>query len=275
MNESRGARPIPGPGVGLSSSPGRPGTADSEPLRLLVIGADGRMGRRLCTAIGSARDLVLAATVDKNPQSWETVDPRTVDAVVEFTHANAIVGLASRLEAFGKPWLSGTTGLGDEERHALEHTAARLPVLWAANTSLGIALLRQWVRQAAEVLPPGWEFELVETHHSGKRDAPSGTALALAEVYRKVRGGRLVTGRGDDSEPREEGEIGIHAVRLPGVVGEHRVHLSNGAESFELTHRAHDRGAFALGALEAVRWLVGRPAGLYGLEDWARDRLGS
>ncbi|MCA9756217.1 MAG: 4-hydroxy-tetrahydrodipicolinate reductase [Candidatus Eisenbacteria bacterium] len=279
MNPLRPSRPVPGPGPAMGSTAGAPfrssGTAESEPLRLLVVGSNGRMGRKLCTTIEAAKDLELAGSVDSDPDSWNAIDPRKVDAVVEFTHASAIVGLASRLEALGKPWLSGTTGLDEQERHAIEHTAARVPVLWAANTSLGVALLRHWLREAAELLPPDWELEIVETHHTGKKDAPSGTALALAEVYREVRGGKLMLGRGRESDPREAGEIGIQSLRLPGVVGEHRVHLSNGAESFELTHRAHDRVAFVLGALEAVRWLVGRPAGLYGLDDWAQDRLGN
>lgn len=233
------------------------------------------MGRRITAAIATRTDVALAGTVDRDPASWETVDARAVDAVVEFTHASAIVGLASRLQALGKPWLSGTTGLGPEERQALVHAAGHITVLWAANLSLGIALLRQWLAQAAALLPPGWECEIVETHHSGKRDAPSGTALLLAEAYREVRGGEVVGGRGPEARPRAEGEIGLHAVRLPGVVGEHRVVLANGVETITLQHQAHDRDAFALGALEAVRWLVGRPAGLYGPEDWARDRLGS
>jgi 4-hydroxy-tetrahydrodipicolinate reductase len=122
-------------------------------------------------------------------------------------------------------------------------------------------------------LPADWELEIVESHHAAKLDAPSGTAKALGEAWTAVRGGEFIFGRSGFPGPRPPKEVGIHAVRLPGGVGEHRVLLGAMAECLELTHRVADRSVFAAGALTALRWLAAKPAGLYSLRDWVGDQL--
>jgi 4-hydroxy-tetrahydrodipicolinate reductase len=197
-----------------------------------------------------------------------------IDVCVEFTRAEAIPQLAPALAKLGRPWVSGTTGLDEAGRAALETAAKAIPVLWSPNMSLGVTLLLRLLEQTARFLPPDWEMEIVETHHAAKRDAPSGTALALAASWRAARGGELRCGRSGPIGPRPAAEIGIHAVRLPEGIGEHRVLLGSRSEIVELVHRATERAAFARGALEAARWLAGqKKAGLYTLADWADDRL--
>lgn len=253
------------------------------PLRVAVIGAAGRMGRLLVEAIEAAPDLSLAARVDvrgggEGPpagfaSSLFAFAGGGIDLAVEFTRGDAPSRLGPEIEKLGCAWLSGTTALTDASRRALEAAAKKVPVLWSPNMSLGVAVLARLVEEAARLLPEEWELEIVESHHAAKLDAPSGTALALAETWKGVRGGELVHGRSGFPGPRPPRQIGLHAVRLPGGVGEHRLLLGAQSESLELTHRAADRSVFAAGALTALRWLAGKPAGLYTLGDWVGDRL--
>jgi len=261
-----------------------------------VIGAAGRMGRLLSAAVADAEDLVLAARIDRlaaveeeggKPAgapagggpvpalaSMESLDAG-IDVAVEFTHGEAPERISPVIRRLRCAWVSGTTALTEGSSRALRAAAEEVPVLWAPNMSLGIHLLNRFCRTAARLLPAGWEMEIVEAHHGGKIDAPSGTALALARGWVEARGGEIIHGRSGKTGPRSEKEVGIHAVRLPEGAGEHRVFLGGAHESLELTHRALDRGAFVSGTLTALRWLVAQRAGLYTLEDWAADRLRS
>jgi 4-hydroxy-tetrahydrodipicolinate reductase len=142
-----------------------------------------------------------------------------------------------------------------------------VPVLWEPNMSLGVHVLASLVARAAAELPD-WDAEIVETHHRAKVDAPSGTALRLAEAVQKARAGtRLVHGRQGRPGARSPHEIGMHALRGGDVVGDHEVHLLGGGERIELTHRATSRDVFAHGALRAAAWIVGKAAGSYTLAD--------
>jgi 4-hydroxy-tetrahydrodipicolinate reductase len=208
--------------------------------------------------------------------AWERgqpLDGAKVDAFVEFTNGAAVPNIAKALGALGTPWVSGTTGLDEAGRGALREAATTIPVLWSPNLSLGVAVLSRLLSQAARLLPPGWEMELIETHHTAKRDAPSGTALDLARRWMEVRGGVLRHGRSGTTGLRPAAEVGVHALRLPDVVGEHTVRIGGPREMVELGHRAFDRAAFAHGALAAAGWLVQRKAGLYTMDDWVEDRL--
>ncbi len=241
-------------------------------IRVAVIGASGRMGMEVCAAVEDAPDMSLVAQVNRSGPALSELRTVRPDAVIEFTTAGAIEEIAASLEGLNVAWLSGTTGLGETEMSALRRVASQAPVLWAPNTSIGIGLLRDWVRQATRTLPGEWALEIVETHHPGKLDAPSGTALSLAEVWTEERPGPMAHGRHGMTGPRDSGEIGMHALRVPGAIGEHRLVLSDGVETLELIHRAHRREAFVRGALEGVRWLGQQKAGLYGLDDWVRGR---
>lgn len=264
-------------------------SAAARPLRVAVIGAAGRMGRLLCGAIEAAPDLELAARVDvRNAGAGgggggaESSGGSAgifafvaggIDLAVEFTRGDAPSVIGPEIEKIGCAWLSGTTALTESSRAALESAGRRVPVLWSPNMSLGATILRVLLEEAAHLLPADWELEIVESHHAAKLDAPSGTALALGEAWTAVRGGDFVFGRSGSPGPRPPKQVGIHAVRLPGGVGEHRVILGATAESLELTHRATDRAVFAEGTMTALRWLSGKPAGFYSLRDWAGDQL--
>jgi 4-hydroxy-tetrahydrodipicolinate reductase len=166
----------------------------------------------------------------------------------------------------------GTTALNPEQDVALRRAAERIPVVFAANTSLGINLLLGLVAEvAARLGPEAWDIEIVELHHRGKIDAPSGTALALGRAAAAARGASLdaVAQRGRDgiTGPRADGAIGFAALRGGDAVGDHHVIFAGTGERLELTHRATNRAVYAKGAVRAARWLVGQPPGLYGMKE--------
>ncbi|MBP5255236.1 MAG: 4-hydroxy-tetrahydrodipicolinate reductase, partial [Lachnospiraceae bacterium] len=154
----------------------------------------------------------------------------------------------------------------EEEHGAVEDAAKKIPVFYSANMSLGIALLKKLAKEAAAMFP-GADIEIVEMHHRNKLDAPSGTALAIADAVKTVRtDASYVCGRSGFGK-RTDSEIGIHAVRMGSEVGTHEVFFSTGNETVVLRHEAKDRGLFADGALSAAVWLAGQGPGLYGMED--------
>ena len=167
--------------------------------------------------------------------------------------------------------LVGATGFDLETRAVLEAAAARVAVLIAPNTSIGVAVLNRLVALAAAALQEGYDVEVSEAHHRMKRDAPSGTALAFGETVARAHGKALsdlaVYERHGAAEPRAPGSIGFAVVRAGDIVGEHTVTFAAAGERVELTHRATDRLIFARGALRAAEWLIGRPPGLYGMAD--------
>jgi 4-hydroxy-tetrahydrodipicolinate reductase len=167
--------------------------------------------------------------------------------------------------------LVGATGFDAAARGKLESAARLIPVLIAPNTSLGVAVITELLQVAARALGGSYEAEISEVHHRMKRDAPSGTALAWGEAIARVRGAELeqvaVFDRHGSRGPRTPGSIGFASLRLGDVVGEHTAVLAADGERLEFTHRAHDRMVFARGALAAAAWLVGRPAGMYGMRD--------
>jgi 4-hydroxy-tetrahydrodipicolinate reductase len=268
---------ITGASGGTGASGVKDGTAAKPPLRVAVIGAAGRMGTRLVQAIDAAPDLTMAARVDLalggSARALSTYAAGRIDVAVEFTRGDAPEGIGPEIEKLGCAWISGTTGLTAGSRAAMEAAAKKVAVLSSPNMSLGVALLRRMLASAARFLPEGWEMELIETHHAAKADAPSGTALALAELWNGVRGGEIIHGRSGAVGARPPRQVGIHAVRLPEGVGEHRILLGGPAEVLELTHRVSDRSAFVAGALLALRWLAGKPAGFYTLDQCVEESL--
>ncbi|MBF2755368.1 MAG: 4-hydroxy-tetrahydrodipicolinate reductase [Gammaproteobacteria bacterium AqS3] len=214
------------------------------------------MGRSLVRAVGEAGDMRLAGAVGRGDDL-----PADCDAVVDFTAPDASLALAGRLAGRDNPpaLVTGTTGFDETQLRRLEQCTERVPILWSPNTSPGVNLMLDLVRQAARALA-GYQTEIAETHHAGKRDAPSGTALALAEAVAAGRGAAL------DAEA-------IHSTREGEVFGEHSVIWEGESEVLEIRHRALDRMIFARGALLAARWLVHQPAGR--LYRWADiDRPG-
>jgi 4-hydroxy-tetrahydrodipicolinate reductase len=165
----------------------------------------------------------------------------------------------------------GTTGLGQAEQHAIEQASETVPIVWAANMSLGMNVLFGLVRQAAHILGDDYDVEVVEAHHRQKKDAPSGSALALAGVLTEALArdpkSDLRHGRIGNVGARGPREIGVHAVRGGDIVGDHTVYFCGMGERLELTHRASSRETFARGALRAAEWLRDRDPGLYDMQD--------
>jgi len=194
------------------------------------------------------------------------------DVVLDFSNAAATPGTLEACRAARKALLLGTTGSGAELDAQLTAAAREVPLLVAPNTSVGVALLTELTRVAARALPASFDIDVLELHHRLKQDAPSGTARALVEVAAQARGlpspaaGDAPSGRSPG--PRRDAEIGLASLRAGNIVGEHTVLFCGAGEELVLTHRAHDRGIFARGALSAALWLWSRPPGRYGMGEF-------
>lgn len=227
------------------------------PIRLTLFAPDGRMGRAIATA--AAED------------GGFTISPDAGDVLIDFSAPDALPASLDRALTASVPLLIGTTGLGADADARIADAATRIPILRAANTSLGVALLSDLVERAAAVLGVGWDIEIVEAHHRMKADAPSGTALALGEAAARGRGVALADtsdrGRDGTGLTRRDGDIGFAAIRGGTVAGDHDVMFLGPDERLILSHRAENRAIFARGALAAARFLHGRPPGLYTMRD--------
>ncbi len=255
-------------------------------IALAVNGAAGRMGRSIAALAREQPDLRIVGGIDlggvDSSEAMAIGYPRIVplaradavladaDVVLDFSSP---AGLAALLDdklapLAGKALVVGTTGLKEAEFARLEGARQHMAVLAAANFSIGVNLLLRLVEEAARALPAGrYDVEILEAHHRRKADAPSGTALALGRAVAEGRGERLEDvrrdGRSGQTGERPTGEVAFHAVRGGEVVGEHRVLFLGARERVELAHAAADRALFAEGALEAARWLAGKPPGMY------------
>ena len=252
--------------------------------RIAVVSAAGRMGREVCrAALEDASFELVGGVVEPGAEElgadlgelcgWgragvtaTDVPPEDAQALSEFTTPEATVGHL----AYGKPVVIGTTGLTEEQRAEIERAAQNIPIVLAPNMSVGVNLLREVVRELSGKLGDDYDIEIVEAHHRNKVDAPSGTALLLARAAAEGRGRDLgevaVYGR-EGRSPREEGEIGIHAVRGGAVVGEHHLIFYGLGEEVEVIHRALSRRTFAAGALRAAKFVSTAKPGLYGMKD--------
>lgn len=243
-----------------------------DPLRLAITGAHGRMGRSLQTLLRDDTRFMLAAQIARS-EDWRTA-PK-LDVVIDFSTPQGFDAALAHCEAHGVALVSGTTGLDAAQRKRIDVAGGKIPVLYAANFSLGVAVLTRLLREAAGALPD-WDVEIVEAHHVRKVDAPSGTALALGRAAAAVRGQDFddvaVFGRHGHTGAREPGTIGFASLRAGDIVGEHTAYLVGHAERIELTHRAYDNAIFARGALAAAAWLAGKPAGAYSIQDVIADR---
>ena len=193
------------------------------------------------------------------------------EVFIDFSVPEAVEAHLRQARRAGKPILIGTTGLGADHDRLIDGAAGEIPVIQAANTSLGVNLLAHLVRECAARLGEDWDLEIVEMHHRMKADAPSGTALMLGRAAAEGRGVELdsVAERGRDgiTGPREPGRIGFASLRGGSVAGEHLAIFAAEGERLELGHRAESRAIFARGAIEAALWLVGKPAGRYSMAD--------
>ena len=263
-------------------------------IRIAVPGSAGRMGKMVIEAIDEQPahaqlaaalersghgSLGMPAAVGSDVRVTDDIAAalRGVDADVDFTQPAASVTLAqtaAALTAAGGPPVAaviGTTGLTAEERGALEQAARHIPMVWAPNFSLGVNLLLGLVEQAARALGDDFDLEVLELHHKLKRDAPSGTAIAIGEALARGRGTSLEQAkcyaRQGDVGARPAGEIGVVAVRGGDIVGEHTAYFIGPGERIEISHKATSRAIFARGAVRAALWATGKPPGMYSMRD--------
>ena len=255
--------------------------------KVCVVGAGGRMGRAI-VRLAREGGLEIALAVDPGSAgkdagelagigaigaivapSLEGLAASGAQAVIELASPAATVASARACAAAKVPLVSGTTGLDDAAKAALDDAAKATAVLWEPNMSVGVHVLSALVARAVALLGPGYDVEIVEAHHGRKVDAPSGTAARLAEVARAARASETTMVYGREGRPgaRNPSEIGVHAVRGGDVIGDHTVMLLGQGERLELSHKASSRDLFAAGALRAAAALVGRAPGRYGMTD--------
>lgn len=244
-------------------------------MRIIINGAGGRMGKEVIKlAQNGFRGAELAAGMDINAQQgtdfpcytcWKDVK-EDADCIVDFSNHTGITALLSYAIARKLPVVVATTGHTDREIMLIKEASKQIPIFWSANMSLGVALLVELAKVAAKTMPDA-DIEIIEKHHNRKLDAPSGTALMIANAIKKVRErSRLVFGRYGQTK-RGKDEIGIHAIRMGNIVGEHEVLIGTDNETITLKHEAHDRALFAEGAMAAASFIVTKSAGLYSMQD--------
>ena len=242
---------------------------DGGPLRVALVGAKGRMGHAIEAC--AAREPAAYEIVARLGRGEPLAAVADSDAVIDFSGPAATGDVLAACVAARRPLVLGTTGHDDAARAAVESAARDIPIVFAANFSVGVNALFWLTRQAARILGPTFDLEVVEVHHRLKKDAPSGTARRLAEILAEARALDYAAdtrhGREGLVGARTATEIGVHAVRGGDVVGEHTVLFADAGERVELVHRATSRETFAAGALRAAAWLAGRPPALYDMED--------
>ncbi len=257
-------------------------------MKVTLYGAGGRMGRAIAGLVAAADDMAVVGAVDHHdaPTIGRDIGELSgvghlgvevsadlssallgADVVIDFSIASAFEGVLRAAMQAGVALVSGTTRLSADSRARIDKAATKIPILWAPNMSVGVHVLGKLVKQAAAALDD-YDIEIVEAHHSRKTDAPSGTATFLLDAASSARDGAVPAhGRHGEVGARGDAEIGMHAIRGGGVVGDHTVHLIGEFDRIEITHRAISRELFAAGALRAARFVAGRAPGRYALAD--------
>ena len=221
----------------------------NSPVRVLLIGAAGRMGKTVLDLAQADGEIDIAAQCDLG----DSIEPamKNCDVAIDFSQADSIDEISRAVLQHGKPLVIGTTGHSQQQRKTIEETAHSVAIVLASNFSVGVNVLFWLTQKAAELLGADFNPEIVETHHKMKKDAPSGTAKTLAAILKAAR----------------NTEMPIQSIREGDVVGEHTVIFKGPGESLELTHRAANREIFAGGALRAAKWIVDKPPGLYSMQN--------
>ncbi len=260
-------------------------------IRIGIAGAGGRMGRLLVQVVAARSDVSVASGSVRAGTALAgadlgaiagiapigiaaTADPSALfapaDVVIDVTHPDALAAHLGEAVAQRRALVIGTTGLSADQEAAIAEAAASVPIVHAANFSVGVTLLAALVRQAARTLGPEYDVEILEMHHRQKIDAPSGTAIALGRAAAAGRGivleQAMEAARHGQTGRRRDGAIGFAVMRGGQVVGEHTVLFAGAVEHLILGHRSFDRRVYAEGAVRAALWLAGKPAGLYSME---------
>ena len=235
-------------------------------MRAVLCGANGAMGRLIDGILGD--HVVGRVSIDGEngvPRTFEELGPVKADVLIDFSHHSAVAEVLRYARGIGCAAVIGTTGHTAEEKALILEAAREIPVFYSGNVSLGIAVLCRLAKQAAACFPDA-DIEIVEVHHNRKVDAPSGTAMMLFEAIREVRPGAVPNcGRAGEGRRTKE-EIGISSLRMGNVVGIHEVHICTGTQTLTLKHEATTRAMLADGAVDATRFLVGKPRGMYNME---------
>ena len=261
-------------------------------LKVIVSGAAGRMGRSLVLGVQESDEFTLFGALESEGNEFLGLDVGELagigktgvllspsdelligqaDVMIDFSSPAATISNGDICAEFGTALVIGTTGIDSEQEDELKKWAKKVPIFMSPNMSLGMGMLYRLVEIAVSTLGKDFDVEIFEAHHSGKRDAPSGTALRLGEVVAAARAvdlqERAVFDRSGDSRSRELGSIGFSSVRGGDIAGDHTVILAGDGERLELTHRAHDRRNFVHGALLAASFVCANQPGLYGMSD--------
>lgn len=261
-------------------------------IKAIVSGACGRMGSRIINAIVNDEDIKLVGALEKKGHPNFGKDAGEVngleklgvlisdelehiidegEVLIEFTDPGTTLNHLRMAIEHKKAMVIGTTGFSDKQLKEIKEIATQIPCVMAPNMSVGVNLLFKLAKDIAPVLGDDYDIEIVEAHHRKKKDAPSGTAIRIAEILAKALGRNLkesgVYGRRGTTGERTRKEIGIHAVRAGDIVGEHTITFAGTGERIEITHRAHSRDTFAQGAIRAVKFVVKAKKGLYDMQD--------
>ncbi len=244
-------------------------------INILLNGACGRMGAEVIRLAADKDGYNIAAKVDlyaQNADCFTDINDCTeaVDIIIDFSNHSATEKLLGYAVQKNLPVIIATTGQTDDELNMIRKAAEKIPVFHSANMSLGVALLVELAVKAAAVMPDA-DIEIVETHHNRKLDAPSGTALMLANALKAVREGSFLNIGRNGIAKRDKNEIGISSIRRGNIVGTHEVILCTDNQTIAIKHEAHSRSLFAEGALSAAAFLVGKPAGLYDMNSIVRQ----
>ena len=235
-------------------------------MRAVVCGANGAMGKLICGILGE--EVIGKVSIDGEnnvPKTFGELGEVKADVVIDFSHHTAVADVLAYAKKIGAAAVVGTTGHTSEEKELIYAAAREIPVFYAGNVSLGIAVLCRLVKQAAAYFPDA-DIEIVEVHHTRKVDAPSGTAHMLFNAIKEVRPNAYENcGRAGEGK-RTKDEIGVHALRMGNVVGIHEVHINTGNQTLTLKHESGSRAMLADGAVAAARFMEGKGKGLYDME---------
>ena len=245
--------------------------------RIVLSGCNGQMGRMISACVKQREDCTIVAGIDISGEILDTYPVFTnalecsveADVIIDFSHPSALENTLALAEKTGTPAVIATTGLSPEQIKRIHAASKKIPVFFTANMSLGVNLLAELAKKAASVLGGQFDIEIVEKHHNQKIDAPSGTALMLADAISSVlkEEPQYVYDRHAVRRKRGKNEIGLHAIRGGTIVGEHEIIFAGHDEVITLSHSAASKGVFATGSINAALFLCGRENGLYNMAD--------
>jgi len=245
-------------------------------IKIFLNGCNGRMGKVITDICSGEQGITIVAGADANaaPSSFPVYPSASdckedFDVIIDFSHVLALPSIMQLAQDKKKPLVMCTTGLSDDNKKALVLLSEKTAVFYSANMSLGVNILISLAQKAADILYPGFDIEIVEAHHNQKIDAPSGTALMIADAINDTLDHQLeyIYDRHDVRQKRDPKELGLHSIRGGSIVGDHSVIFAGPEEVITITHTAQTRNVFARGALAAARFMCGKTAGMYSMQD--------